>query len=77
MCVKVPHLLQSSTGAGSHSVQLVYEGEKRYVVTFHLPVYGHGLTLDTSNCAQNQHGSIQHSQCSLHLNGKVNVTCEV
>lgn len=77
VCVQtVPHLLQGSSGVGAHSVQLVDEGEEGDAVAFHLSVYRHGLTLDASHRAQNQHGSIQHAQRTLHLDGEVHVTCE-
>ncbi len=69
-----PHLLQGSVGVGTHAVQLVDEGEEGDVVAFHLPVHCHGLTLDSSHRTQNQHSSVQHSQGSLHFDGKVYMT---
>lgn len=69
----VPHLLQGSVGVGTHPVQFVDEREKGDIVALHLPVNCHGLTLDSSHRAQHQHSAVQHSQCSLHLNGKVHV----
>lgn len=75
VCFKctAPHLLQGSVGVGAHAVQFVDECEKGDVVAFHLPVHCHGLTLNSSHRAQHQHGAVQHSQCSLHLDGKVHV----
>lgn len=70
-----PHLLQGSAGVGAHAVQLIDEGEEGDVVALHLPVHRHGLTLDASHRAQNQHGPVQHSQRSLHFNGEVHVAC--
>lgn len=69
----VPHLLQGSVGVGAHAVQFVDECEEGDVVALHLPVHRHGLTLNSSHRAQHQHGAVQHSQCSLHLDGKVHV----
>lgn len=68
-----PHLLQGSVGVGAQSVQFVDECEKWDVVALHLPVHRHGLTLNSSHGAQHQHGAVQHSQRSLHLDGKVHV----
>lgn len=70
----VPHLLQRPARVGSHSVQLVDEGEEGDVVALHLSVDGHGLTLDASHCTQNQHRSVQHPQSSLHLDGEIHMT---
>lgn len=69
----VPHLLQCPVGVGAHPVQFVDEREKGDIVALHLPVDCHGLTLNSSHRAQHQHGAVQHSQCSLHLNSKVHV----
>lgn len=71
-----PHLLQSSAGVGAHAVELVDKSEKGDIVAFHLSVHSHGLTLDSSHCTQNQHGSIQDTQRSLHLDSEVHVTWE-
>lgn len=73
MCI--PHLLQGSVGVGAQAVQLVDEGKEGDVVSLHLPVNSHRLTLDPSHCTQNQHCSVQHTQRSLHLNGEVYVAC--
>lgn len=79
MCVScegtTPHLLQGSAGIGTHAVQLIDEGEEGDVVTLHLPVDCHGLTLDPSHRTQNQYGPVQHAQRSLHFNGEVHMTC--
>lgn len=69
----LPHLLQGSVGVGAHPVQFVDECEEGDIIALHLPVNCHGLTLNSSYRAQHQHSAIQHSQCSLHLNGKVHV----
>lgn len=69
----VPQLLQGSVWVGAQAVQFVDECEKGDVIALHLPVHCHGLTLNSSHRAQHQHGAVQHSQCSLHLDGKVHV----
>ncbi|TNN80407.1 hypothetical protein EYF80_009431 [Liparis tanakae] len=63
-----------SAGVGAHAVQLVDESEEGDVVALHLSVHGQGLTLDAPHRTQDQHGSVQHPQRSLHFDGKVHVT---
>jgi len=70
----LPQLLQGSAGVGAHAVQLVDESEEGDVVALHLSVHGQGLTLDAPHRTQDQHGSVQHPQRSLHFDGKVHVT---
>jgi hypothetical protein len=58
---------------GTAAVALVDKGDAGYLVALHLLIDGDGLALDPANRAENQDGAVQHTQASLHLNGKVHM----
>lgn len=56
-------------------IHFIDEGQPRDIVSTHLTVDGDRLRLDTRDGAQNQDGSVKHSQGALNLDRKIDVTC--
>lgn len=70
-----PELMQHSVWVGAHPVQFVDEGHAWDAIALHLAVDGESLTLHTAHSTQHQDGTVQHTQCSLHLHSEVHMAC--
>ena len=57
-----------------HLIDIYHTGD---MIVVSLSPHGFGLGLHAALCAQNGHAAVQHTQGTLHFNGKVNVARSV
>ena len=58
---------------GAGAVELVDEADTRHAVAVRLTPDGLGLRLDTGDTVEHRHGTVEHAQRTLHLDGEVDV----
>ena len=58
---------------GTGTVQLVDEADTRNAVAVRLTPHRLGLRLDTGDAVEHRHGTVEHAQRTLHLDGEVDV----
>jgi hypothetical protein len=58
----------------THDVHFVNVNHSRYAVVISLTPYGLGLRLNAALGAENRYRTVENSQRTLYLNGKVNVS---
>ena len=65
----VLHLSSDSVVIGIHTIELINESDEGHIVSLHLSIDSHGLTLNAANAAQNEHSAVEDAQSSLDLDG--------
>lgn len=73
----VLHLSSDSVVIGIHTIELINESDEGHIVSLHLSVDSHCLTLNAANAAQNEHSAVENAQSSLDLDGEVDVAGRV
>ena len=72
-----PQIVDHFPWIGTLSIQFVNKGQPWDIVAFHLPIDRQGLRLNTRNPTEDQNSPVQHTKCSFHFNGKIDVTGSV
>jgi len=68
------NLINDRVYVSSLSIELVNENDSWNIIPFHLSVHSIGLGLHPTDCAADKHCSVQNSECSFHLDGKIDMT---
>ena len=68
------YLFNHSPRICTSSVQLINESKARNFISSHLTIHRNWLALNSTNATKHKNGAVQNSQCSLHFDGKINMS---